>query len=109
MQIFTLKHSLIHWYDPVLSIRYWARFAFVFIYVPAFELLNEDKYNVPISFCLHFALTFFLFCCVRPFFNVIGLNNTDHNLRDEMREQEIVYNKYKGTHSGDENIEMAVG
>jgi len=42
-------------------------------------------------------------------FNVLGLNNTNHNLLDEMKEQHIIYNKWLGTHSGTDNIEMAVG
>jgi len=78
---------MIHWYEPVFSIKYVARLVFCLIYVPAFELLNEEQDNVTVLFLLHFALTLGMFCFVRPFFNVLGLTNTDHNLYDEMREQ----------------------
>jgi len=50
-----------------------------------------------------------MFFCLRPFFNILGLNNTDNNLLDEMKEQQIIYQKYLGTHTGSDTVEMSVG
>ena len=102
-QLFKLKHSLIDWWQPVMSLKFLTRIVISVVYIPVFEALNKDQDNVFVTSLIRFFITFVLFGLLRPLFMQFRLTNKSTNLKDEMSELMFEVNGSTGTENQSTN------